>query len=194
MIIGSSNQPIKAITRRTRWVMMMHPSGPTVLPNPMYPKITGVVAVQTLPVPVQEHFSARWSYANWGVLQAVLQVSSLWNQVEWCYYVGTGSRMGATIMIPNFVTNIWVAKKPVHMKTNAGSKVVTLKEDIAGFSTAHYDPTQVANIFGFAQSADKYQVTYNSSVEVAFLAFWFTLKTWSSNLSVLLRVFMLWSP
>ena len=70
----------------------------------------------------------------------------------------TGSTMGATIMNPNFVTNIRVAKKPIKMQTNAGSKVITLEADVAGIGTAYYDPTQVANIFGFAHMADKYRV------------------------------------
>ena len=71
----------------------------------------------------------------------------------------TGSTMGATIMNPDFVTNIRVAKKPIRMQTNAGSKVVTLEADVAGIGTAYYDPTQVANIFGYAHMADKYSVT-----------------------------------
>ena len=55
------------------------------------------------------------------------------------------------------------------MQANAGSKVVMLEADVAGIGTAYYDPTQVANIFGFAHMADKYRVTYDSSVEDAFL-------------------------
>ena len=94
----------------------------------------------------------------WSAFQqeAVLPIEEVFKQCNKCNHETKwsdvimldtgGSTMGATIMNPNFVTNIRVAKKPIKMQTNAGSKVITLEADVAGIGTANYDPTQLANI------------------------------------------------
>ncbi|MGC8551172.1 MAG: hypothetical protein ACP5M4_15955 [Acidobacteriaceae bacterium] len=55
------------------------------------------------------------------------------------------------------------------MTTNAGSKVIGLEGHLNGFGKVYYDPTSMANIFGLAQLADKYRVTFDSEVENAFV-------------------------
>ena len=116
----------------------------------------------------------------WSAFQqdSIIKNEDVFKQCNKCHHeskwsdvimLDTGSTMGATIMNPDFVTNIRLAKKPITMQTNAGSKLITLEADVSGFGTAYYDPTQVANIFGFAHMADKYRVTYDSKVEDAFL-------------------------
>ncbi|MGC8546002.1 MAG: hypothetical protein ACP5NR_08700 [Athalassotoga sp.] len=72
-------------------------------------------------------------------------------------------------MNPDLVTGIKVAKHPLMMTTNAGSKVIGLKGHGNGFGKVYYDPTSMANIFGLAQLADKYRVTFDSEVENAFV-------------------------
>ena len=81
----------------------------------------------------------------------------------------TGSSLKATFMNADLVSDITVSKNPVGMKTNAGSKLITLQAQVKGFGTTWYDPTQMANIFGFAGMVDKHRITYDSAKEDAFL-------------------------
>jgi hypothetical protein len=54
------------------------------------------------------------------------------------------------------------------MITNAGTKTMSNTGVIEGFGEAWFDPTQVANIFGFYKVEDQCRMTYDSSVENAF--------------------------
>lgn len=80
----------------------------------------------------------------------------------------SGSSIGATFMNPDLVTNIRVAKQPVMMHTNAGTKLIGLEGDVRGFGKVYYDPTDMANIFGLADMVTRYRVTFDSAVENAF--------------------------
>jgi len=61
----------------------------------------------------------------------------------------TGSTINATIMNPDFLTDIHKAKVNLKMTTNAGTKELTLKGTVPGFGEAWYDPEMMANIFSF---------------------------------------------
>ena len=70
----------------------------------------------------------------------------------------------------DFLTDIRVSKEPTSMSTNAGSKTLTLEGTMPGLKEkVYYDPTQIANICGFALMADQYHITYDSHKEDAFL-------------------------
>ncbi len=71
-------------------------------------------------------------------------------------------------MNPDLVTGIRMAKKPVMMTTNAGTKVIGLEGEVEGFSKVYYDPTLMANIFGLSEMVGRYRVTFDSEVEDAF--------------------------
>ena len=71
-------------------------------------------------------------------------------------------------MNSDLVTDIRASKKPLGMKTNAGSKQLTLEGDVKGFGKTWFDPNQMANIFGFSHMADKYHITYNNKIEDTF--------------------------
>jgi hypothetical protein len=81
----------------------------------------------------------------------------------------SGSSIGATFMNPDLVTNVKVAKDPIMMTTNAGTKVIGLEGQVTGFGKVHYDPTMMANIFGLSEMVDRYRVTFDSQVEDAFI-------------------------
>jgi hypothetical protein len=80
----------------------------------------------------------------------------------------TGSTIGATFMSPKLLTDITTTGKPLEMVTNAGTKQMSKTGVIKGFGKAWFDPSQVANIFGFAKLEDQCQITYDSSVDSAF--------------------------
>ena len=80
----------------------------------------------------------------------------------------TGSTLPATFMNPEMVTGIQKTKFPLVMNTNAGSKVLDKQANVIGFGKAWFDEDQMANIFGFAGTVDRYKVTYDSSKEDAF--------------------------
>ena len=80
----------------------------------------------------------------------------------------TGSTLGATFMNPG-VRGIKASKTPIKMSTNAGVKLLTSEGEVPGFGMAWFDPTQMANIFGFSKLVDKHRVTYDSALEDAFI-------------------------
>ena len=90
------------------------------------------------------------------------------NELKDGIILDTGSTIGATIMNPELLSDITLAKVPLEMVTNAGTKKMFKKGKIEGFGEAWYDPDQVANIFGFAKLEDQYRITYDSSIEKAF--------------------------
>ena len=79
-----------------------------------------------------------------------------------------GSTIQATVMNPDLATNMRPSKSPMIMSTNAGARRFTVDADIEGIGVAKYDPSQIANIFGFSHMADKYCITYDSEVDDAF--------------------------
>ncbi len=81
----------------------------------------------------------------------------------------SGSSIGATFMNPDLVTGIKVAKQPVMMTTNAGTKVIGLEGEVKGFGKVFYDPSMMANIFGLSEMVDHCRVTFDSAVEDAFV-------------------------
>ena len=90
-------------------------------------------------------------------------------QLKDVYLLDTGSTIPATIMNPDLITNIKRSEKPTTMKTNAGAKTMNLEGEIPDYGRAHFDPTQLANIFGFFRMADKYHIQYDNKKEDAFL-------------------------
>jgi hypothetical protein len=81
----------------------------------------------------------------------------------------TGSTIGATIAIPDLITNLKATSSPLQMATNAGTTTLNLKGDVIGFGKAWYDSDFMANIFGFAKMAEQHHITYDSNIEDAFL-------------------------
>ena len=84
----------------------------------------------------------------------------------------TGSTLRATMMNPDFVTNIKMSKNPVGMHTNAGAKPLKLQADVLGYCNkgeAWFDSDQMTNIFGFSHMADEYHITYDNEKEDAFI-------------------------
>jgi hypothetical protein len=80
----------------------------------------------------------------------------------------TGSTIGATFMNPKLLSDITTTRKSLEMVTNAGTKRMFKTGVFEGFGKAWFDPTQVANIFGFSKLEDQCRITYDSSVEHAF--------------------------
>jgi hypothetical protein len=80
----------------------------------------------------------------------------------------TGSTIGATFVNPKLLSDITTTRKPLEMVTNAGTKRMFKTGVIEGFGKAGFDPTQVANIFGFSKLEDQCRITYDSRVEHAF--------------------------
>src|SRR5210317_344395 len=80
----------------------------------------------------------------------------------------TGSTLNATFTNPDLVTNIRQSASTLMMKTNAGTKMIQKKADVNGFGPTWFDESQMANIFGFASTADKYRIRYDSAEEDAF--------------------------
>lgn len=81
----------------------------------------------------------------------------------------TGSTLKATFMNPDMVVDIQEIESPVSMTTNAGNKMVTHEATIPGSGQTLFDPSQIANIYGFSHMADEHRITYDSSVEDAFV-------------------------
>ena len=55
------------------------------------------------------------------------------------------------------------------MHTNAGSKLSSHQATVPEFGTVWFQEDSIANIFGFEDLVDQYQITYDSAKEDAFL-------------------------
>ena len=106
--------------------------------------------------------------ADCGIVHKQTKANGRTNYNE-VFILDSGSTIPATVMNQDLVKNIKPAYSPLHMKTNAGSKVINLKGDIPNFGSAWFDPEQIANIFGLSKMTDKYRVTFDSAKEDAFL-------------------------
>ena len=70
---------------------------------------------------------------------------------------------------PELVEGIRKSKSTLEMATNAGTRLTNQEANVPGFGTVWYDEGAVANIFSFAELVDKHRITFDSSVENAFL-------------------------
>ena len=117
--------------------------------------------------------SSRRSGDGWCGLQLQLQLQQT-NEDEPYYHLkdliilDNGST-AHTMMNPDMVENIRPSQQILKMKTNAGTKNMTLQADVRELGTVWYDANQIANIFGFASLKDTYRITYDSDKEDAFL-------------------------
>ena len=59
----------------------------------------------------------------------------------------------------------------LEMATNAGMRLTNQEANIPGFGTVWYDEGAIANIFSFAELVDKHRITFDSSMENAFLVY-----------------------
>ena len=79
---------------------------------------------------------------------------------------------GSTLSIfanPELVEGIRKSKSTLEMATNAGTRLTNQEANVPGFGTVWYDEGAIANIFSFAELVDKHRITFDSSVENAFL-------------------------
>jgi hypothetical protein len=95
----------------------------------------------------------------------VLKQQSKWTSLAGKIILDTGSTISATIMNPDFLTDIRPATKPMTMSTNAGSKRLSMVGNIPGFGTAYFDPTGIANIFGFSHLAKLGSIFFDSGID-----------------------------
>ena len=83
--------------------------------------------------------------------------------------IDTGSSSGMNTMAnPDMVTDITISKQTLNMKTNAGDKTLNMKAMVPEYKQVWFNQDGIANIFAFADVADKYRVTYDSKVKDAF--------------------------
>ncbi len=79
---------------------------------------------------------------------------------------------GSTLSLfsnPDLVQDIRTSSKTLSLATNAGVKQSNRKANVPGFGKVYYDEDAIANIFGFSDLKKKYQITYDSDKEDAFL-------------------------
>ena len=79
---------------------------------------------------------------------------------------------GSTLSIfanPELVEGIRKSKSTLEMATNTGTWLTNQEANVPGFGSVWYDEGAIANIFSFAELVDKHRITFDSSVENAFL-------------------------
>ena len=106
-----------------------------------------------------------WSNAQFHQCKALMDLKKV-------IILDTGSTIGATFANPDLVAHLQAALEPLRMATKAGSKVLTLQGEVVGFEgEVWYDPSFVANIFGFAHlvDSDDTRLTYDTKKEDAFI-------------------------
>ena len=108
-------------------------------------------------------------YANIELVQGQTTTKPKFDYLKDVIILDSGSTIAGTFMNPDLVSKIRVSRSPIGMATNAGNKKLSLEGQVDGFGTVYYDPSQMANIFGFADTVDKHRVTYDSAKEDAFV-------------------------
>ena len=69
--------------------------------------------------------------------------------------------------IPSLVKN--KNKTVLELSTNSGDIVTDKKATVPGYGEVWYKPEAITNIFSFTEMEDKYRITYDSSIEKAFV-------------------------
>jgi Reverse transcriptase (RNA-dependent DNA polymerase) len=70
---------------------------------------------------------------------------------------------------PNLVTNIHTTTETLELSTNGGKLSTNMKAMVPNYGEVWYDPGAITNIFSLSEMEKKYNVTYNSSAESAFI-------------------------
>ena len=65
----------------------------------------------------------------------------------------------------DLVHNIKGSNNPITMQTNDGSRKIILKGQVGDQINTQFEPSHIANIFGFAHMKDKYGITCDSGKE-----------------------------
>ena len=79
---------------------------------------------------------------------------------------------GSTVNLfcnPDLVTNIITTKETLELSTNGGNLFTNKKATVPNFGKVWYDPNAITNIFSFAEMEKKYRITYDSTIEKAFI-------------------------
>ena len=100
----------------------------------------------------------RWSYhgSKWRTTQKIGLI--LFNQSEIHYFCNQ-----------EMVTNICNSPTTMKINTNAGNASTNLQATLPGLDDFWFDNKDMVNVLSLALIADSYQITYNSSIEPAFL-------------------------
>ena len=105
---------------------------------------------------------------GWNNVQMVLNQNDVYNEeTGGVVLLDTGSTM-SIFRDSNWVEGI-IKSSPIRMATNAGVRNVDKKANVPGFGEVWFDKEAIANIFGFADLAKKYRITYDSQEEDAFV-------------------------
>jgi hypothetical protein len=70
---------------------------------------------------------------------------------------------------PAMVQNIRPATEVMKLATNGGILETTMKADLPQWGEVWFNPKAITNIFSYAEMADKYRITYDSSSQDAFV-------------------------
>jgi hypothetical protein len=70
---------------------------------------------------------------------------------------------------PDLVEDIQTSSKTLLSATNAGVTQSNKEATVPGFGKVYFDKDTIANIFGLSDLKKKYQITYDSEKEDAFL-------------------------
>ena len=81
----------------------------------------------------------------------------------------TSSSITSIFANPELVEGICKSNSTLEMATNAGTRLTNQEANVPGFGTISYGKGAIVNIFSFAELVDKHRITFNSSVENAFL-------------------------
>ena len=112
-----------------------------------------------------ERRKEEWSGLH---VSQVKKCKCFYAQEEDVIILDTGLSIGI-VKDKKLVDKIKPSKSMLELATNAGRKKITQEAEVPGYGTVWFDKDALANIFSFAELKDKYQITYDSSQEDAFL-------------------------
>ena len=81
------------------------------------------------------------------------------------------------------------ADNPIKIVTNTGTRIVSEQAMVAGFGKVWFDEQAIANIFALADLKKKYHVTYDPTIEDAFIVHCENKEQSSSSVQIMASMF-----
>jgi hypothetical protein len=70
---------------------------------------------------------------------------------------------------PDFIKDVVDSDTPMYLSTNGGILTTKKKATVPGWGKVWYNPSAITNVFSYAEMAQRYPITYDSTKEDAFI-------------------------
>jgi hypothetical protein len=114
--------------------------------------------------------SSTLSVIGWAGAHIAMQFQQVYgSQMKYWILLDNQSSMISIFCNRDMVTNIQKSNIKMELSTNGKVLKIHHKADLPGWGEVWFHEKAITNILSYAEMADKYQITYDSGNEVAFV-------------------------